>query len=214
MFLLGSYTEQIASEISTYLTVLTQDHTQVAAETAFVNLTYFVYNLSLGFALVGRSRYGYLHERATTTNPPLRFFCNFLFGLIALSILLGYGQFKLTAMILDTFAGKNPLVREHLASLIRLYAFALVLDFTVNFIFCLLRLINKLQVATTSNFLFIVVLQVLTGLPLVLYFKKNVFWIMANFYLLQTVSMSIATIVLFVYTKPVRIVAPAQEIKP
>ena len=162
-------------------------------------------------AVAGTAIYTNEHPSIKT---PLRFFCNFLFGLVAISILLGYGQFKLMNVILDLFAGRNPLVREHLASLIRLYAFALVLDFTVNFIFSVLRFINKLEVATTSNFVFIVVLQLVIGLPLVLYFEKNVFWIMANFYLLQTISMSIGTTVLIAYKKPVGVIGWAQETKP
>jgi Na+-driven multidrug efflux pump len=214
LFLLAIYTEQIALEISTFLTTMTHSHVQIAAQTSFVNMTYYFYEFSFGFGLVGRSKFAFLHQRSASIKTAKRFFTTFLIGMVLIAVVISGFLYRFSDWLILIYAGKNQQVRYYLVSLIKLFCVALWANFSLNLVFTILRTIEYLVLSTVLYVFMTVVVQIAAGLILVQVLHLDVFWIMFNYHTIEFATVLLGVLMIYTYKRPADLFESFEELEP
>jgi len=188
IFIVGSYAEQVSFEISTFLVGLTRRSHQIAAQTAFVNIAYYFYEIGLGFAITGRTRMAQLltHNKKYQAK---RFFYLVVVGMMATSALLGVGLYFLIPLLSTIYSSNHERVDHFFRRLILIYCFFNVTEFILSFMYMVARCFGWFNFLAWLNIIFLVVLQMLFGLVIVLYLEMSCLAVMLNVYILEALML-------------------------
>lgn len=193
VYVLGSYSEQISFEISTLLVSMTKDSSQIAAQTAFVNAAYYIYEIGLGFAVVGRGRFTHLLGQKKQ-HQAKRFLFQMIFGMLGLSIIIGILMYIFQGGITSIYTSKSPDIEDYFSQLILVYTMTFWLEFIFSYIYTVARCLGWINLLAWLNIIFLVVSQLAIGLYIVRYEHKTCVEIMLTVYLLEAALLLILVI--------------------
>ena len=153
-FTFSLYSEVVGFELSAILTTLTKDPVQIVAHTSFINVSYFVYNIGLGFSNTVRTRINYLLGRKTAADRQYaakNFFIVTLVGLLCSSLVLGSALIIFRQELAWFYSANSAQLYQYLASLFVLYGLVCFGDFGFTFMFTIARSSGQLMMYTALN---------------------------------------------------------------
>lgn len=184
VFVVGSYSEQISFEISTFLVSLTRNTSQIAAQTAFVNAAYYIYELGLGFDITGRTRFTHLMAKGKKMAAK-RFFYQMFSGLMTLGIGIGIALFYSRPLLTKVYSSNMPEVDFYFLRLVAVCSFFCWTEFTFSFIYTVARCLGWVGFLAWMNIIVLVLMQLISGLIIVLYYGQSCVEVMVNLYVLE-----------------------------
>ena len=149
-YMMGSYTEYLAYEITTYFVALTEDIDQVAAYSCIYNVNEFIYCLGISLALVCRTRASILigMDRQETGKQFFREFYRFA---VFVGVLMGIATYFLRSYIADIYASNDPEQKEILMNLLTMFCIFMPSEAALMTSTITMKTIGKVKVLLLLN---------------------------------------------------------------
>ena len=192
-FVLGNYPYQVGAEVATFFIGTTKDPSQIGAHSVLLNISTIVYDFSLGYALVGWTKF----NRLLGQNRPQaakRFSLAFFFGMLATSLVVSLVVYLTMPWLVYIYSRNSPGVEVWLRKLITLYAFLCVGDFCFSFMIRISRSVGWIKYTTLITVVLFFGLQTAIDFFLVYRFAASCVYIDLNFFLLECLSLLIPSL--------------------
>ena len=192
-FIVGIYPYQIGAEVATYFIGLSKDSAQIGAHSVLLNISSVVYDFSLGYALVGWTKF----NRLLGQNRPMaakRFSLAFFFGMLTTSLIVSLVIYVSLPWLVYIYSRNSPGVEVWLTKLITMYAFLCVGDFCFSFMIRISRSVGWIKYITLITIVLFFGLQAVIDILLVYRFGVSCVYLDLNFFLLECLSLLIPSI--------------------
>jgi Na+-driven multidrug efflux pump len=184
-FMMSLYCEFLSFQAGMILCAITQNINQLSAYMAWTNFISFLYQFSFGIAIVLRTRFNYLlgrKEYLTVKN-----FYVFIFKYTSvLGIILGILLILMRYIIAGIYTN-NPIIREYLADMIKVYLFIYFSELLTPTIAMVLKSLGKNTMYFCLNFGIVFLGSVILGILFTWGFKMEALGLVISFIAATTV---------------------------
>jgi len=193
-YTVGALCEEVVFQLSTLLVNLTQDASQIAAQTAIINTISYIYETSPGFTLVARLRFGILLGRKKV-QAAKRLFHSVFIGMFCTALLVGLLLVTFTDELSSVYSSNNEEVDSYVRPLIVEVCIFIGPIFTLTYLNTICRCIGWFTVLAYANVSFMIVLQMVFGLVILYGLHGDVTYLSVNTFALMSI------LAVFVYTR-------------
>ena len=156
-FSLGSYTEFIGFEFTTYYVALLHNNNYLAAYSSLVNVTGWVYCLGASFAIVSRTRINMLIGMGKIAAAK-NFFIFFLSSIVFMGVLIGMLVFFFARNLIGMiYASSNEEMSSTFKTILGIYCFCIPSEFSATTTFVGIKTIGKIDILVIANFITLIV---------------------------------------------------------
>ena len=155
-FIMGSYTEYLAFEVTTYFVALTKDPAQIAAYTGLINVSVICYCVGISFALICRTRVSILAGMGRQ-DVAISFFRTYYWFTVFIGCCLGAVGYLYRDSISGVYASSDREMRETFKKLLTIFCVFMPAECSLMTATITMKSIGKIKLLVALNVVILLV---------------------------------------------------------